>query len=123
MNSILTALERLDEGTQDDRAAATKARMQYHELRQLLDQQTAILTRWSQLTLDTIASAMYAAAPWADPEFTGKPRRAWRIDGVPWDTDSDVQLCEHERDDYRTLARAATNLILQCITPPPGTTP
>ena len=123
MSAILTAIERLDERDPDDRAAATKARMQYHGLIQLLERQTAVITRLSQLDLDVIAKALFEAAPWTDPEITGKPRRAWRIPGVPWDIDGDVQLCEHERDDYRELAQAAATVILNIIAPPSEPTP
>lgn len=60
---------------------------------------------------DRVAEAIYRASPWNDPGVTGHPQREWRIEGVPWDTDSDVQLCEHERDDYRSMARGVIDYL------------
>lgn len=41
----------------------------------------------------------------AEHEAMGTMRRLWKTDR-PWDSQPDVELCEWERDDYRSQARA-----------------
>jgi hypothetical protein len=38
-------------------------------------------------------------------------RRAWS-DDKPWDSDPENTLCEHERDEYRMMAKAAIEVLL-----------
>ncbi len=47
----------------------------------------------------------------------GKPRRAWKTD-KPWDSDSEHELCEHERDEYREQAKAAIMAMAPSGSPP-----
>lgn len=42
--------------------------------------------------------------------YTGKKQREWKID-APWDQNPDIELCEHERDEYRYQASAVLNLL------------
>lgn len=60
--------------------------------------------------VERVAEAIYRnAAGMSDEEYeiiTGRPRRVWKTD-KPWDSDPQHELCEHERDDYREMARAA----------------
>jgi hypothetical protein len=47
--------------------------------------------------IEAVARAIYLATD---------PKRAWSSD-ASWDSDSEVTLCEWERDEYRDMARAA----------------
>lgn len=40
----------------------------------------------------------------------GKSRRLWKTEEA-WDTQPEVELCEHERDEYRLMARAAMKVL------------
>lgn len=72
-------------------------------------------TRWPER--DEIARAIYQSAggmPVDDAEYealTGQKRRAWRLPGnPPWDENSETELCEWERDEYRYQASAVLSL-------------
>lgn len=60
--------------------------------------------------IDRVAEALYRNdGGMNDAEFRsvfGKERRLWKTD-APWDSQADVELCEHERDDWRAMAEAA----------------
>jgi hypothetical protein len=45
---------------------------------------------------------------------TDQHRRLWKTD-AKWDSQSDIELCEHERDDYRWQAQAAIKAFVSCI--------
>lgn len=49
-------------------------------------------------------------------EMYGVEQRAWRIEGLPWDRFDSLELCEHQRDDYRWQAE----LILKSIVEDPS---
>lgn len=64
--------------------------------------------------VDKVAEAIYRHDGGVDDEeflfVNGKPRRVWKTD-KPWDPEH--ELCEHERDDYRAMARAAIQAMQQ----------
>lgn len=53
------------------------------------------------INIDAVGQAIYSV---------GNPIRAWSSD-APWDSDSDVTLCEWEREEYREMARAAVGVM------------
>lgn len=58
--------------------------------------------------VEAVAQAIYGAS-WESAGgdlVQGTKRRLWKTD-APWDSQSDKELCEWERDDYRSMARAA----------------
>lgn len=57
--------------------------------------------------VDKVARAIYESQREEYEEVTGKTHRAWRIEGVEWDRLAEVELCEWERDEYRSMAEAA----------------
>lgn len=57
--------------------------------------------------VEKVAKSIYAT----DCSYLMKEDRAWRIDGLAWDKFSDHELCEWERDEYRTRARVAIDTI------------
>lgn len=69
------------------------------------------LTRAQRAELmECVARALYEADTGIAPEdyerVMGSPRRVWST-GAARDTQPAIELCEHERDDYRAMARAA----------------
>ena len=64
--------------------------------------------------IDKVAQAIYHnEGGFTDEDFVasfGKLRKLWKTD-APWDTNPN-ELCEHERDDYRIMARAAIKAFL-----------
>jgi hypothetical protein len=44
-------------------------------------------------------------------DIIGAKQKEWKTD-APWDTNPD-ELCEHERDEYRTQARAVLDYLRQ----------
>lgn len=63
--------------------------------------------------IERVAEAIYRNAVCEQEEYervVGAPMKTWKTDG-PWDT-SPNELTEHERDDYRRMARAAIAAIL-----------
>jgi hypothetical protein len=60
--------------------------------------------------IDEIAQAIYHhSGGMTDNDYfhaTGQYRRVWNSGGA-WDNDPEHELCEHERDDYRVMAKAA----------------
>lgn len=59
--------------------------------------------------IEEMAEELYKFEGGIDPEeylvVFGREKRRWRIEGVPWDLVPEEELCEHERDEYRTQAR------------------
>ena len=43
-------------------------------------------------------------------EIVGRTQRLWKTD-KPWDSQPDIELCEWERDEYRTQAQAVIDFI------------
>jgi hypothetical protein len=61
--------------------------------------------------INKIARAIYESGFEEYRIATAKEPRIWEIEHQPWDTLTDKQLCEWERDEYRTMARAALKLM------------
>jgi hypothetical protein len=61
--------------------------------------------------VDRVAEAIYYGGMSADDfeRETGVKRLLWKTD-APWDSNPN-ELCEHERDDYREMARAAIEVL------------
>ena len=55
----------------------------------------------------------YVCMPSEYKEVVGMPMKAWR-NTAPWDC-SPTELTEHERDDYRRMARAAIGIMADFI--------
>ena len=64
--------------------------------------------------IEKVAQAIYHVSGGLDDEgyvkACGVARKVWKTD-APWDSNPD-ELCEHERDEYRVMARAAIHVIL-----------
>jgi len=62
-----------------------------------------------QEQVERVAEAIYhTSGGMTDEDYEAvmcKRRRVWKTD-APWDTNPD-ELAEHERDEYRTMAKAA----------------
>jgi hypothetical protein len=56
--------------------------------------------------IEVVAKAIYEEETCEWEEAYGKVPRIWRIPNTPWDSNEN-ELCEHERDDYRMMAKAA----------------
>lgn len=68
------------------------------------------LPRFDNALIEEIAIQIYmyqGNSPHLDEDIHGKKRRVWMTD-APWDTNPD-ELCEWERDEYRTQARAVVD--------------
>ena len=67
---------------------------------------TVLLHEPSVEFVDLVAKTIFLHEGGLDPKqwetFTGKAKKAWKTE-APWDTDPN-ELCEHERDEYRTQA-------------------
>jgi hypothetical protein len=65
--------------------------------------------------VERVAKAIYHRdAGLTDEDYyyaMGESRRAWS-DDKPWDSDPENTLCEHERDEYRAMAKAAIEALL-----------
>jgi hypothetical protein len=72
-----------------------------------------------EIIVEDMAEVLYRhASGMTDAEYQedqGKPRRAWRIPGRPFDSNPDVELCEWERDEYRFQARAVCEHFMQAL--------
>jgi len=67
----------------------------------------------SDKLIELVAKAIYERGTGTPEEFkaiTGYEKRLWKTD-APWDTNP-AELAEHERDDYRRMARAALSALL-----------
>ena len=64
--------------------------------------------------VERVAEAIYrTSGGMTDEDFVqihGKARRIWKTD-QPWDSQSDIELCEWERDEYRLQAQAVINVL------------
>jgi len=56
--------------------------------------------------IEILAKKLYETRMPADlyKEIMGYDKPAWRVDGLPWDKYPDLEIAEHERDDYRCQA-------------------
>jgi hypothetical protein len=66
--------------------------------------------------IEIMAQTLYRSQGGAsnDEEFemvTGKKLRRWRIEGVPFDFQPEIELCEWERDEFRWQAECVLNLL------------
>ena len=64
--------------------------------------------------VERVAEALYRNEGGMDDEefaiVTGGHRKHWQTD-APWDTRND-ELAEHERDDFRAMAKVAIEIVL-----------
>jgi hypothetical protein len=64
--------------------------------------------------VEKVAKAIYLWESGMSPKemeaATGKKKRKWKTD-APWDSQPEVELCEWERDEYRTQAREVIQLV------------
>jgi hypothetical protein len=65
--------------------------------------------------VELVAEAIYRnSGGLTDSEYLdamGEARREWKTD-KPWDSDPENELCEHERDEYRLMAKAAIKAVI-----------
>jgi len=71
-----------------------------------LDEMAKVQEEYEKPMVEAVAKAIYEEETSEWKEIYGKIPRIWRIQDTPWDS-NDNELCEHERDDYRMMARAA----------------
>ena len=67
--------------------------------------------------IEKVAKAIYNYEGGLDPDewevATGCERKDWKTD-APWDTNPD-ELCEWQRDEYRTQARAVLKVLNEAL--------
>lgn len=51
-------------------------------------------------------------APGEYEAVTGKRQKLWKTD-AQWDSQPDIELCEWERDEYRVMASAVVDLLVE----------
>lgn len=73
-----------------------------------------LLNHPTQEFIDKIAETIYlykgGICPEEYEEVVGMPQKDWATD-APWDSRPGLELCEHERDEYRVQAKAVIEYI------------
>jgi len=68
--------------------------------------------------VEKVAIAIYlhqgGVAPDQYEEVMGVKQRLWKT-AAPWDSQPEIELCEHERDEYRFQAEAAIKAVAAAL--------